>query len=168
MPEVTFGLAKVLTGVPAGDGGMSIVLAEQFGYTVPDSFAITTEDGTISEIFVEESDTPIISQNTSGAKRVSWETYNTAPESLLAAFGGTVTGTGATKQWNAPANIQALILSVRVETKSNKFYAMAKVSVVPALNVNINKTDAGRVTFTGSILIPDKAGVSPIVQGYLS
>ncbi|WP_026463489.1 hypothetical protein [Adhaeribacter aquaticus] len=168
MPEVTFGLAQVLTGAPAADGGMSIALTEKFGYTVSDSFSITTEEGTLSEIFIEESDTAIISQSTAGAKRVAWSTYNTEPEALQAAFGGTVSGSGAAKVWNAPANINAVILSVRVNTKNNKRYDMAKVSIVPRLNININKTDAGRIDFTGTILIPDKAGVSPIVMGYQS
>jgi len=168
MAEVTFGLSQVLTSAPAADGGMGINLLETFGYTVPDSFSITTEEGTQSDIFVEESDTAIISQNTPGAKRVSWETYNTSPEALQAAFQGTITGTGATRQWNAPANVTAIILSIRVNTKNNRRFDMAKVSVVPILNLAVNKTDAGRISFTGTVLIPDKPGVSPIVAGYQS
>ncbi|PSR54154.1 hypothetical protein AHMF7605_11795 [Adhaeribacter arboris] len=168
MAEYTFGMAKILLGTPAGDGGMSTTLTEKFGYTKPDSVSITSEEGTKSEIFIEESDTAIISQDTPGAKRVNWSTYNTAPEALQAAFGGTIVGTGAAKVWNSPENLQPVIYSVRIEDKANHFWAMAKVQVVPRLNININKSDAGQIDFVGTILIPDKAGVSPIVRGYLS
>lgn len=168
MADVTFGMSKILIGTPAVDGGMSTTLSEKFGHTVRDSVNITTEEGTVNEIFIEESQTAIISQATPGAMRIAFSTYNNEPEALVFAFGGTVTGTGSNKVWNSPANIQPLTQSVRIEDASGNYWAMAKVSLLARLNMNFQRGDAGKIDFTGTVLIPDKAGVMPIVRGKIA
>lgn len=175
MPSVTFGLARILMGpynpataqvAPSPSVGMppAAQLIERFNYTVPESAELVTEEGTTTDINIEESDTAIISQTSAGAKRFSFSTYNTENAAMIWAFGGTVAG----GIWSAPANIQALMAGVRVETNSNVYYEFPKVSFQPRLNVSYAKTAAGQIDLVGTILVPDTAGIPDIRKGALA
>lgn len=171
MPSVTFGLVRILMGpydpLTAQTAGPSVgmppaaQLIERFNYTVPESAELVTEEGTVTDINIEESDTAIISQTAAGAKRFNFSTYNTENAALVWAFGGTVVN----GIWNAPQNIQALICGIRVEATSRVYYEFPKVSLQPRLNVSFAKTAAGQIDLAGTILIPDTPGIPDIRKG---
>jgi hypothetical protein len=166
--KYVYGLTALKVGAPEADGGMSLALSVLFGDTVPGSASITTADPTITNINIEESDDAIISSSTPGARTVAFSTYNTSPAALLGAFGGTLTGTAPNQVWNAPENVGDKILSIRFEDRQNRFVNLPKVALNPKLGIVFDKTQAGKVDFTGTILKPDKAGVSAIQVGPIS
>lgn len=88
MAKHVFGLASVLMGAIAGDGGMGTTL-EAVGETVSGTATMTTEDNTTTDFNIEESDSPvesIVSQF--GKITFAWSTYDVAARQMYKFFGG--------------------------------------------------------------------------------
>ncbi|MEO6610746.1 MAG: hypothetical protein ABIT05_01395 [Chitinophagaceae bacterium] len=91
MAKHTFGLANVEMGAIAGDGGMGTVL-EAIGETVSGTAQMTTEDPTITDFNIEESDSPVESVvSTAGKISLAWSTYDVSGYNMYKFFGGTYT-----------------------------------------------------------------------------
>jgi hypothetical protein len=93
MSKHTFGLQSVLMGDPENDGGMGLSLTE-VGETVSGTAEMTTTDPTITDITIEESDSPIESIVTPGISQFAWSTYNVEASKLVRFFGGAVVNIG--------------------------------------------------------------------------
>lgn len=84
-----FGLASVKMGAVANDGGMGTSL-EQIGETVSGTASLTSEDNTVTDFNIEESDSPvesIVSQQ--GKMTFAWSTYDVGGRNMERFFGGT-------------------------------------------------------------------------------
>lgn len=88
MAKHTFGLANVLMGAIALDGGMGTSL-EAIGETVADSATLTTEDDTITDFNIEEADDPVESVVSAyGKMTFAFSTYNVSARNMFRFFGG--------------------------------------------------------------------------------
>jgi len=87
MSKHTFGLQNVLMGNIAADGGVGTSLVA-VGETVSGTAEMTTTDPTITDIMIEESDSPIESIVQAGITEMKWSTYNIDGGQLLKFFGG--------------------------------------------------------------------------------
>jgi len=87
MSKHTFGLQNVLMGDIAADGGVGTSLVA-VGETVSGTAEMTTTDPTITDIMIEESDSPIESIVAAGITQMAWSTYNIDGGQLLKFFGG--------------------------------------------------------------------------------
>lgn len=88
MSKHIFGLKSVKMGPIADDGGMGTVLTT-VGETVSGTFEMTTTDPTITDILIEESDSPIESISQEGITQIAWSTYDVSGDQLVKFFGGT-------------------------------------------------------------------------------
>jgi len=87
MSKHTFGLQNVKMGPIAGDGGIGSAL-DNVGETVSGTCEMTTTDPTITDITIEESDSPIESIVQPGISQLAWSTYNVEGANLVKFFGG--------------------------------------------------------------------------------
>lgn len=87
MSKHIFGLQSVEMGNVAADGGMGATLVT-VGETVSGTFEMTTTDPTITDILIEESDSPIESITQEGITQIAWSTYDVSGAQLIKFFGG--------------------------------------------------------------------------------
>lgn len=90
MPKHVYGLVNVEMGAIESDGGMSLA-TEIVGETVSGTALLTTEDPTVTDFNVEESDLPVESISQQGKMTLAWSTYNVSAYNLYKFFGGTYT-----------------------------------------------------------------------------
>jgi hypothetical protein len=84
-----FGLASVKMGAVANDGDMGTSLYD-IGETVAGTAALTTDDNTVTDFSVEESDSPVESVVTARGKiQFAWSSYDVSAAQLFKFFGGT-------------------------------------------------------------------------------
>lgn len=84
-----FGLSSVKMGAIAGDGVMGTTL-EAVGETVSGTASLTSEDNTVTDFNIEESDSPvesIVSQQ--GKLTFAWSSYDVGGRNMEKFFGGT-------------------------------------------------------------------------------
>ena len=162
MAKAEIGLKQVLIGDPAVDGGMSTDLTE-VGATVSDTFTVTAEQPQVTDLTIEEQDDPFYSITTPGKRTIAWDSYNVSPASLVKLCGGTATvDASANNVWEAPLSAPEIIVSVKALTKAGGIIEMPKVKLSATPQFNLKKTDAVKVSVTGTVLVPDKANTSPV------
>lgn len=91
MAKHTFGLAKIEIGDIANDGGVATTFVE-VGETVIGTAKMSSEQGTTTDFFIEESDSPTETlQSTPPKITLAWSTHNVDSNTLSKFFGGTAT-----------------------------------------------------------------------------
>ncbi|MBC7948654.1 MAG: hypothetical protein H7Y42_12275 [Chitinophagaceae bacterium] len=90
MAKHVFGLANIEMGPIAGDGGMGTAL-EIVGETVSGTALLTSEDPTVTDFNIEESDSPVESISTQGKVTLAWSSFNVDGYTMSKFFGGTYT-----------------------------------------------------------------------------
>jgi hypothetical protein len=91
MAKKIFGLASVEMGAIESDGGMGLTLAA-VGETVSGTATMTTEDNTVTDFKIEESDSPVESiVSAAGKISFAWSTYKVDAATLEKFLGGTNT-----------------------------------------------------------------------------
>lgn len=89
MAKKIFGLASVKISDVAGDGGMGSTL-ETVGETVTGTATMVSEDNTVTDFNIEESDSPVESiVSEAGKITFSWSSFKVAYETLKKLLGGT-------------------------------------------------------------------------------
>jgi hypothetical protein len=84
-----FGLSSVKMGAIAGDGGMGTSL-EAVGETVAGTASMTSEDNTVTDFNIEESDSPVESVVSAfGKVTFNWSSYDVGGRNMEKFFGGT-------------------------------------------------------------------------------
>lgn len=84
-----FGLSSVKMGAIAGDGGMGTSL-DAVGETVAGTASITSEDNTVTDFNIEESDSPVESVVSAYGKiSFNWSSYDVGGRNMEKFFGGT-------------------------------------------------------------------------------
>jgi len=96
---ISLGLAKVEYGEVDAGGGMQTTLT-QMGYTLLDSFELTTDEPDVTELNVEEIDSPIDLSGKFGKIVYEWDIANPNVSEMAATGGGTADTTN--NEWAAP------------------------------------------------------------------
>lgn len=96
---ISLGLAKVEYGEVDAGGGMQTTLTEM-GYTLEDSFELTTDDPDVTEVNVEEIDAPIDLSGKFGKIVYEWDIANPNVSEMAATGGGTADTSN--NEWAAP------------------------------------------------------------------
>lgn len=156
-----FGLKSITIGDIAGDGGMGTTLTELIGDTVPGSALLENTDSTYEDIFSLEQSIAIESIKTAeGSWILHFNTYNTSEEVFALLYGGTVSGTGATKKWASATSIPIVEKSVKIETVGGAIFSMPRVSLRGKATLNFDKGGLGIIEITGAVLQPTKANTA--------
>ncbi len=155
------GLKAIKMGAIAGDGDMGTSLVA-IGDTVLDTAEMTTEEGTVTEFSIEESDSPVLSINTEPDSIVfAWSTYANDAATLAKLFGGTVTPAagGVGELWEMPDAIPEIEQSLEIEWKKGGFMRIPRARIKAAFQGSFKKSALSQINITATVLQPTKAGV---------
>jgi hypothetical protein len=155
MAKHTFGLQNVEIGAIAGDGGMGLTLTA-VGETVSGTATMATEDPTVTDFTIEESDSPVESVVTvPGKVTLAWSSYNVDADTLIKLFGGTKV-TGPPVEWLAPDTFPDIEVSLKVTDKKGNAVYMARVKISSKLSLSFAKDKLGQIDMIATILQPTK------------
>lgn len=161
-----WGLTSITVGDIEADGGMGLVLTEIFGDTVLGSATLTSTEPTREDIKIEEAADPIDTIVTDeGSWELRFSSYNLSADTLALVFGGTVTGSGDDKVWEAPATQPTVEKSVEVRTKNGRTLQIPRMKLVGQIEWAFDKARYGQVNIIGTVLVPEKSGVAKIKIG---
>jgi hypothetical protein len=166
MPKHTFGLANVEMGAIAGDGGMGTSLVA-VGETVSDTAIVSSEDNTVTDFTVEESDSPVESiVSARGKLTFAWSTFNVEADNLVKFFGGTKV-TGPPVKWQAPDAFPDIEQSLKLTDKKGNVVEIPRAKLSPKFGLSFQKTKLGQVDIVATVLQPTKAGEKRITITYV-
>lgn len=161
-----YGLASIVIGDIAGDGGMGTVLTEVFGDTVPGSAVLENTEGTYEPVNIEEDSAPIDNITTQeGTWTLRFSSYNISADALILIFGGSKTGTAPNEIWSAPDNEPTVEKSVIATTKGGVEFAVPRMKLVGNASFAMDKTRYGQINVVGTILKPEKEGEAKLKIG---
>lgn len=130
---------------------------------VPDSIKLLFESPEPTQIMTEESDDVFLEIANAAKKTFEFATFDAGDDMLLLAFGGSTNSTLWSSPTTATVTIERSIemTSTSVNGKQHKF-RMPHCSIRAGGEMKFQKTDAGSLTFAGSVL---KAGTeSPMTR----
>lgn len=152
----TFGLANVELGPIESDGGMSTDLTP-VGETVSGTATMTTEDNTVTDFNIEESDSPVESIVTAPGKiTFAWSTYNVAAENLPQYLGGVYTA--LTRRWDAPDKFPDIETSAKITDRKGNVILVPRGKLASKINFSFAKDKLGQIDFVLTVLQPTKDG----------
>ena len=156
---VVIGLASIKIGDIAADGDMGTVL-DVLGDTLEDSCKINFEDAEKTEFFVEEKDDPFYVEYKLGAIEISFQIPEYTLETVVKVFGGTITGSGANKQFNAPNTSVTIEKSLEITPKKGYVMRFPRVSITGKFTSDIGRKNMLSLDVKGVVLTPKKDNVS--------
>jgi hypothetical protein len=163
MAEINIkGIKGIRIGPPAADGGMSTTLVA-FCTTVGGSASLESADGEEIKLDVEESADPANSDKLKGETTIKWRIADFTPDTMVKVLGGTVTGTGAAKAWEAPRDSVSIEQSIAIDTA---IPVTGKVEVVRGsisarVVAPLDKKQWAGIEITVKVLLPNKAAIGP-------
>jgi hypothetical protein len=161
MAEHIFGLESIEVGTIEADGGIALTFSE-VGETVVGTANMVSEDNTVTDIMIEESDSPIESISTAGKITFNWSSYKVDSATLALFLGGTATAYNSTgpvnEQWDAPDSFPDVEKSLQVTDKSGNVIQFPRVKISTKLGLSFTKDALGQLDFVATVLQPTKSG----------
>lgn len=157
----SIGLTSIEIGDVAVDGGMGTTMAP-LGVTYQDTAELVRDDPEVTEIYSEENDEPEEVLETKGPAKLRWSLMNVTPEEAVKVLGGTVTGTGDTAEYEAPAVKAAIEKSIKITTKSNLVISIPRAKIYAKENFQFRKKGVLLIDVEARILQPAKEGAAAI------
>lgn len=134
---------------------------DTLGYTEEGSCSLTAEDPEETEIYAEETDTPIKVFTKEGKTTLAFNVLNPSVTVIQKMMGGT--GTEATDSagaiWKAPQNSFAGEYHVKIEPKEGFQITLPKVKLLAKISSTFGKTDLLKLEVTGTVLQPSTESV---------
>jgi len=161
----TLGLSKIETGDIATDGGMGQSL-DVVGKTLQGTCNVTQEDPESNDFYAEELDDPVVSISKRGKTNLAFSVMNPDLEVLQKLFGGTITGTGATAKWNAPAQLPVIEKSVRITPQMGLIWEFPRMKINAKINGQFSRENIFVIEVSGTALQPSKTS-EPIFSARL-
>lgn len=152
----TLGLSKIEIGAIAGDGGMGSTLAV-LGNTYQDTANITVEDPQVTEHYAEEEEDPQVIIERAGKTTLNFSIMDADYTVLQSLLGGTITGTGATEKWNAPAKLPNIEKSIKVTPEQGHVINIVRAKISAKYQGGIGKTGIMLLQVTATVMTPTKA-----------
>lgn len=160
----TLGVSSIEMGDIGVDGSMSTQLAT-VGKTYRDTAEITQADPEIIEHFSEESDEPEEIDEIKGATTIKWSVMDCDPDTLVKVLGGTVTGVGDAKKWEAPDSSQLIEKSVKVTPRKGLAISFPRVKISSKINYRLSRNGIFLVEITGRVLKPRLSSLASMIVG---
>jgi hypothetical protein len=163
MGKKVYGLTIVKSGNIANDGGMGTTLTELLGATVKGSGTLTFTPPGLTDLEIEEVDDVWDEVPSSlGKWELKLDSYAVSAATMYKLFGGTFTpavtgGSPSPAIWGMPAVFVPIEQSIQMTTRSGEVLAAPRMKLMPAPNFATTKSDAFKLSLTGTILSPTKA-----------
>lgn len=164
MGQVTNGVDKIEVGALGANGTMGTSLAV-LGYTNIDSASLAEEDPTITDFKVEELDTPIYSSEVPGKKTLTFQIADPDLNTYVAVFGGTITGSGANQQWEAPDQKLRKEVSIKITPKVGYVISIPRAVMRGKFNGQLSKNSLQMIDIVADVLQPEDANTPPMIIG---
>ncbi|MCL1671701.1 hypothetical protein [Elizabethkingia ursingii] len=156
MSTINNGLAKVMIGAIASDGGMSTTLA-RLGDIKEGSFKVNHAEGDKTEFKVEEHDDPIFIRQKKGTLAFEFEIHNPDAATFKQVWGGTVDAT--TGKYTPPETLAPLELSFQAVPELGHGFDVPKAQFVGRFSDAMGKDSLLGLIVTVTVLKPDKSGI---------
>lgn len=157
---INIGVAEIAVGAIAVDGGMGTTLAP-LGYTEEGSASLNQDDPTETEFKVEEIDIPIHVESTSGNFSIAFKVADPDEDTLVAVFGGTKTGTGATAVYAYPSTSVSIERSIKFTPKTGMGLNIPRAKITAKFSSEIGRAALLGIEVSGRVLQPTKADEPP-------
>ena len=152
---VTQGLNKIEIAAILTDGSTGTEWTS-LGKTAEDSCILATAAPTDTEIFVEESDDPFVVISKAGKTTISWKLSDADATAMALVMGGTAVAT----VWTAAATLPNIEMSVKVTPLKGHIWTFPRVKLTAVYDATFNKKSIGTVDIVGTILTPNKSGLT--------
>lgn len=153
MSEILYGCKAIKFGVAADTGVMPTPMTKLFD-TYRDTVSFIEEDPDVVDEYSDQSDTPIISLHTAGAKSLKASTFDWTPATLQELKGGTVVD----GMWKEPTTSAIITKAVEVELDSGHKIRCSKWQVIAKINMEIKKKNIALLEVTMKPLLPVEIG----------
>ena len=150
------GLAEVLAGAIAADGGMGTTLTP-VGKILEDSFGLVTEEGNTVTFKSEESDDPEFERKTGKALGFEFTIMDPTVDTLIRFMGGTK---GAGDEYEAPDKTPIIELSIQIKPEMGLGFDFVRASIDSSFTDKMGKNNLLGIKVKGKILKPKKSGAS--------
>lgn len=157
MALVTLGLSKIEIGAIGEDGAMGTALAA-LGYTYQDTCKMTQEDPEVTDHYAEEVDDPVVSTTRGGKIKFNFSIMNADLKVLETLLGGTISGTGPTEKWTAPAKLPIIEKSVKITPEQGLQFEIPRMRIDAKINAEFSKKGIMLIEVSGTVLTPTKTG----------
>ncbi|WP_149913496.1 hypothetical protein [Sphingobacterium cavernae] len=167
MSNVSYGMKtnSLLIGAVAVDGGAGTVLTSP-GKVLEDTVELTPSDSTKTAFTAQGDSDPFVLSVKKGIREGQFDLGTLDPEVIADLAGGTVTGSGANKVYNAPTGNPAPIYkTLKIIDEQNVAWLFPRVLIDADIigrwrNGELNVL---RVKFT--VMQPTKTGIAPLMYG---
>ncbi|SHJ05918.1 hypothetical protein SAMN05443429_10888 [Cruoricaptor ignavus] len=158
----TFGIAKILSGDKAADGGLGTALTEH-DETLKGTAQLTRSDEDINWIETEERGKRLAISQSNAETILEFEVANPSLETQAYYCGGAVKTANGKKSYSPPTNSQSIEKSFKIETKSGYDIVIpnGKVTATP-LSGTIGTENVMTMKVRVAVQQPDKAGVDAL------
>lgn len=151
--QITRGLDEIALA-PMIDKGPGTVFAP-LGLTDRDSpVTMLEEDPTSNDLFSHELDPAIDSMKTKGATQMLWTIVDPDLDTLVAVFGGSKTGTGATAVYNQPSQMLVKEQTLRITPKKGYIITPTRCNVYGKINGDFAAEGKLAIDMVADILAP--------------
>lgn len=147
------GLAAVLSGAIAVDGGMGITLTS-VGKILEDSFTLVTEDGNTVTFNSEESEDPEFERKTGKTLGFQFTIMDPTVDTLVEFMGGTK---GDDDEYIAPIQTPVIEKSIQIKPEMGLGFDIVRASIDASFTDNVGKNNLMGIIVNGKILKPKKA-----------
>jgi hypothetical protein len=163
------GLAGIdLAPLPTGGGIPADGEFVSIGVTYRDEASLKQADPTSIEHFSNENDAPEESDMISGVDEISLALIDWDPDTILKHFGGTVTGTGTTKKWSAPASQAKVESAMRIRSKNGQYFIFPRVSYYAKKDYDLAPKGIAKILIKATVMQPTGTGIAPVIKGTLA
>lgn len=163
--KINYSLDSLKIGDVGDDGGMGTVLEEiGINSVVRDTAVLSQAEGTSTSFPLEIEQYAFYQVTTPGDTTFAADFYVTDGEQLAKMFGGTYTPspTGGADTYDFPANQVEMEKSVQFIQKMGTAIQVARMKVYARFEWNFKRTSLPLVHFSGTVLLPQKAGEPPV------
>lgn len=151
----TTGLAAFEVGAIESDGGISLSFAS-LGLIAEGSASFNQADGTSTKFYAEQLDLAVFESNKPGDASFNFSLGFADLTQIQKVMGGTITGSGDTLKWAAPAQIPVILTSIRIVPTNGFVLNICKASISAKIVGGFSKTDNMKIEVVATILAPDK------------
>jgi len=147
---------------PANGGALAGSEVDIFDDIFRDTFDMTEEEGTETNLYAEMNNTPKVAFREPGAETLSFEYMDTSPDRLKLFLGGEVNTVGQEKIWSKPANQGIIYKHVTITLLDGTIMVIPRAKVVGAKNFQFRRNNIWTLDVSLTPLTPEFPALAPM------
>lgn len=147
---------------PANGGPLAGSTLDIVAEIFRDTFDMTEEDGTTTDLYTEMDNTPFLSFQEPGKETLALQVVNTKPERLEFFLGGTVVTAGGKVTWSKPANQGIIEKHCTITLLDDTIMTIPRGKVVGKKNFQFRRNNIWTLDVSIVPLTPEFVGLAPM------